>query len=140
MEQLRNILAALRPGGHYICTTPNRLTGPHDISAGFDDEPRGFQLREYTYHELAPAFRQAGFRRVRVLERAHGRGLVGFVKLLAAAGAPGAPAIERWGRRAVSLPLAPYVLVERLAMAWPGDVSRMRVFCRLLNIQMMAER
>jgi hypothetical protein len=40
----------------------------------------------------------------------------------------------------VTLPLAPYLLVEQLGASWPGDVSKMRVFCRLLNIRIMAER
>jgi SAM-dependent methyltransferase len=140
MEQLRNIAEALKPGGRYICITPNRLTGPHDISAGFDSEPRGFHLREYTYRELAPAFRRAGFRRVSVLEGAQGRALARLVELLAPASATAARAIERSGQRVVTLPLAPYLLVEQLGASWPGDVSKMRVFCRLLNIRIMAER
>src|ERR1700760_4675749 len=37
-EQLRNILQALAPGARYICITPNRLTGPHDVSSHLDRE------------------------------------------------------------------------------------------------------
>jgi hypothetical protein len=140
MEQLRSIADALRPGGRYICITPNRLTGPHDISAGFDDEARGFHLREYTYRELACAFRRAGFRRVRVVESMHGRALARLVTRLASVSPRAARAIERWGLHAVTVPIAPYVIVERLAAAWPGDVSENRVFSRLLNIRVIGER
>ena len=31
--QLNNILDALAPGGAYLCVTPNKLNGPHDISS-----------------------------------------------------------------------------------------------------------
>jgi SAM-dependent methyltransferase len=140
LEQLRGVAVALRPGGKYICITPNRVTGPHDISAGFADEARGFHLREYTYRELASAFRMAGFRRLRVLERAHGRALTAAATVMAPFTSVGAGALERWGLRTVSLPLAPYLLIERLAQSWPGDVSRMRVFRRLLDIRLIAER
>ncbi|HEY9660429.1 MAG TPA: class I SAM-dependent methyltransferase, partial [Allocoleopsis sp.] len=37
VEQLQNIYRALAPGGIYICITPNRLSGPHDISHHFDE-------------------------------------------------------------------------------------------------------
>ncbi len=60
--QLTEILRILKPGGCYVCTTPNRLTGPHDISRYFGYEPRGFHLREYTYASLASLFLAAGFR------------------------------------------------------------------------------
>jgi SAM-dependent methyltransferase len=63
-EQLRNIFGALAPGGLYVCITPNRLDGPHDISRHFSDEPEGFHLKEYTVTELEALFRRAGFRRV----------------------------------------------------------------------------
>ena len=62
--QLSNIYQALAPGGVYICITPNRLTGPHDISLYFDSVATGFHLKEYTSSELIPLFRRVGFRSV----------------------------------------------------------------------------
>lgn len=62
-EQLANIFQALAPGGAYLCITPNRLTGPHDISKYFDSTASGFHLKEYTITELCGIFRKAGFRR-----------------------------------------------------------------------------
>jgi SAM-dependent methyltransferase len=62
--QLREIVRVLKPGGKYICTTPNRLTGPHDISRYFSYEPLGFHLREYDHGSLDRIFRRAGFRSV----------------------------------------------------------------------------
>jgi SAM-dependent methyltransferase len=54
----------LRDGGRYVCVTPNRLYGPHDVSKYFDDEARGLHLKEYTFSELARLLRDAGFSRV----------------------------------------------------------------------------
>jgi SAM-dependent methyltransferase len=73
LEQVGNIYDCLRPGGAYVCITPHRLTGPHDISAYFDDTPSGFHLKEYTISELASLFSSVGFSRVRVLVGARGR-------------------------------------------------------------------
>ena len=73
LEQLRNIHAALAPGGRYLCVTPNRLTGPHDISRYFGEEARGFHLKEYSARELMALFRQAGFERPEVHALIHGR-------------------------------------------------------------------
>jgi len=66
-EQLGNIYQALRPGGVYVCITPNRLSGPHDVSRYFDDVATGFHLREYSVGELVRLFRAAGFRKFKVL-------------------------------------------------------------------------
>ena len=72
-EQLRNILQALAPGGHYICITPNRLNGPHDVSSHFDREATGFHIKEYTVTELTHLFRAAGFAKARAWAQAKGR-------------------------------------------------------------------
>jgi SAM-dependent methyltransferase len=63
-DQLANVFRALAPGGIYMCNTPNRLSGPHDISKGFDEEATCLHLKEYTSRELADLFRKAGFSRV----------------------------------------------------------------------------
>ncbi len=65
MEQLGNVYTALRSGGKYICITPNRVSGPHDISMYFDDVATGFHMKEYTFFELAKIFREAGFSKVK---------------------------------------------------------------------------
>lgn len=75
LDQSRDARRALRPGGVYICFTPNRLSGPHDISEHFADTPQGFHLREYTTTELAGAFRQAGFSRIKFMLTVRGRRL-----------------------------------------------------------------
>jgi SAM-dependent methyltransferase len=73
VEQLENVLDVLSPGGRYICVTPNRLNGPHDISRNFDRVARGFHLREYTVTELSTLFRQVGFTKIGVYVGGHGR-------------------------------------------------------------------
>ena len=67
LEQLEGIWRALRPGGVYICVTPNRLNGPHDISRHFDSVATGFHLKEYTVGELSRLLRKVGFRKVQAL-------------------------------------------------------------------------
>ncbi|PYP71947.1 MAG: class I SAM-dependent methyltransferase [Gemmatimonadetes bacterium] len=73
LEQLENIVKVLVPGGVYICITPNRLTGPHDISRHFDAVATGFHLREYTRTELRDLFKAAGFSRSGVYLAGRGR-------------------------------------------------------------------
>lgn len=66
-EQLTNIYQALKKKGTYICVTPNRLSGPHDISKYFDPIATGFHLKEYTTAELTDLFKQVGFTQFKVL-------------------------------------------------------------------------
>jgi hypothetical protein len=47
-----------------MCVTPNRTSGPHDISSYFDDVATGFHLKEYTFAELRALLRGAGFAKV----------------------------------------------------------------------------
>jgi SAM-dependent methyltransferase len=65
-EQLENIFQAMAPSGICICITPNRLSGPHDISRYFDQVATGFHLKEYSILELSSLFRKVGFSRVRI--------------------------------------------------------------------------
>lgn len=64
-RHLRAVARVLRPGGRYVFETPSRLSGPHDVSKHFDRVATGFHLREYTYGELLPLLRAAGFRAAR---------------------------------------------------------------------------
>lgn len=66
----------LRPGGRYVCLTPNRLDGPHDVSAHFDDEATGFHLKEYTTRDLRSLFEGAGFSGMQVLLKVRARTFV----------------------------------------------------------------
>lgn len=66
LEQLQNVFRALAPGGLYVCVTPSRLNGPHDVSRYFDTVATGFHLREYTAAELVPLFTEVGFREMKV--------------------------------------------------------------------------
>jgi SAM-dependent methyltransferase len=46
LDQLHNIHRAMAPGGAYLCVTPNRMTGPHDVPESFDREARGAPQKE----------------------------------------------------------------------------------------------
>ena len=114
LEQLRNLFAALAPGGSYFCVTPNRLNGPHDVSKFFDLEARGFHLKEYTITELDALFREVGFRKVEArvrFGRSHLRlplGLLkGFERILSALPVAWRRRVGRWPliRNLLSAPL-----------------------------------
>lgn len=65
IEQLHNIYRVLVPNGIYVCITPNRLAGPHDISKYFNDEiATGFHLKEYTHTELSSLLSSVGFSKI----------------------------------------------------------------------------
>ena len=98
LEHLEEVHRILRPGGLYVCVTPNRIYGPHDISRYFVDRPQGLHLREYTHGTLARLLRQAGFR--------------GPARLAG---------IARPGERR---PLLPATVFERLAWALPARLRR----------------
>lgn len=79
LDQMRAVHEVLRDGGRYICVTPNRLWGPHDVSRYFADTPQGFHLCEYTAGELAGTLRAAGFAHVQVLLSWRGRHLTPLI-------------------------------------------------------------
>ncbi|MCP4898677.1 MAG: class I SAM-dependent methyltransferase [bacterium] len=66
-EHAKEIYRLLAENGSYVCVTPNRLLGPHDISKHFDESATGLHLCEYGYRELTRLLRNAGFRRVMAL-------------------------------------------------------------------------
>jgi ubiquinone/menaquinone biosynthesis C-methylase UbiE len=66
-ERMREIFRVLKPGGRYLCRTPNRFSGPHDISMYFDDVAHGTHMREYSYKSLCKLMRDSGFVRPRII-------------------------------------------------------------------------
>lgn len=63
--QLAGIHRSLASGGRYFCITPNRLYGPRDISAHYDEAATGLHLKEYCARELRALLLRTGFRKVR---------------------------------------------------------------------------
>ena len=74
LEHMLDVYRALKPGGVYICRTPNLYSGPHDISMFFCHEPpaQGLHLKEYTYGELRELYVRAGFKQVHAIVGARG--------------------------------------------------------------------
>jgi ubiquinone/menaquinone biosynthesis C-methylase UbiE len=99
-EQLSEIFKALRPGGRYLCITPNRYCGPHDVSVYFDDEPTGFHLKEYSNRDLVALFHSAGFRQFSAL--------ISYRNFVV-------PAL---------LPIWPFLIYERLVAAMPRVIGK----------------
>jgi SAM-dependent methyltransferase len=57
----------LRRGGVLSVETPNRTTGPQDISRGFTVVAQGLHLKEYSVYEVLHQFKTAGFVNVKGL-------------------------------------------------------------------------
>jgi SAM-dependent methyltransferase len=116
--QLKNIFNSLKRHGVYYCVTPNRLSGPHDVSRSFDDEATGLHLKEYTVTELVSMFRQAGFVRTKIY--------FGF------------------GRYGMFLPVFPYKVAERFLGSLPHKARKLVTFNRvsriLLGIRMTGQK
>lgn len=83
-QQIASVLRALRPGGCYVCVTPNRINGPHDISQFFDTVASGLHMKEYTYRDLDRLFRSLGFDSTRACIGVKGRFFAVPVGLIAA--------------------------------------------------------
>ncbi len=111
-EQLRELARVLTPGGAYLCVTPNRLSGPHDISRYFERVASGLHLHEYTVGELAELFAEAGFSKFSVRRVVRSR--------------------------SVSIPAGPIAAFERLLepLPWPlrSRVARAEPIARALEI------
>jgi SAM-dependent methyltransferase len=115
-EQLREIYTALAPGGTYLCFTPNSISGPHDVSRGFDPVATGLHLHEYTVAELDRMFRHVGFKHTQVL----------------------------LPRGNVRLPVSAITALESCVGALPGPLSRKVAYFRpmrgFLGIRIVAKK
>ena len=60
-DQLENIYKSLSPGGIYLCVTPNRLNGPHDISRDFDTVATGFSPKGIHCNGVKRTLPKSGF-------------------------------------------------------------------------------
>lgn len=69
LYHLREVHRVLRSGGKYLCITPYRYTGPHDVSKFFTETASGLHLKEYTYRDLSWLMRKVGFKKVSVQAR-----------------------------------------------------------------------
>ena len=118
LKQLHNIYGALAPGGIYMCVTPNRLNGPHDVSKYFDTVATGFHLKEYTITELCHLFQTTGFSKVRV-----------FVSLK---------------NIRVFLPVLPFNICEKMLSALPYSLRKSlassRPVAKLLGIRLVGTK
>ena len=70
--QLADIFRILKPGGAYICITPNKVNGPWDISYYYDEFATAFHLKEYTNEELVALFKSIGFKTSKLYVGARG--------------------------------------------------------------------
>ena len=114
IEHVMGVFEALKPGGIYICMTPHRHAGPHDISKFFEREASGFHLHEYTHAEVVSLLRRAGFGRIRLW--------------------------KRLGSRYIEMPLAPPILLEKVLE--PLHYRTKRAIARLMfgMIRLIAEK
>lgn len=118
IAQLQDLYRLLKPGGTYLCITPNRWYGPGDISQYFDREATGFHLKEYTHQELACLIKQVGFSRLRTY--AGGRGYY----------LPCPQGIIAWVEG----------LMARLPVAWRRPVGQFWPIKAILGIIVIAEK
>jgi len=103
--QLKNVFRALKAGGVYFCITPNRLSGPHDISRNFDAVAAGLHLKEYTMTELDALFRKVGFTKTRIFT----------------------------GVSNIFLPVLPYKIIEKLFDILPQSLRKLLTFNKIVR-------
>ena len=106
-RQLENLYAALKSGGIYFCSTPNRLSGPHDVSRNFDSTATGLHLKEFTASELAALFKEVGFSKSRIY--------------------------FKFGQINLFLPVFPFKLIEKIVGILPESLRRFFTFNRAVR-------
>ena len=113
-EHVGSVWRALRSGGVYICITPHRYSGPHDISKFFERSASGLHLHEYTHAEIVSLFRNAGFGSIRPCKRS--------------------------GLHYLVMPYRPVYLLERLLGAAPYRIRKRAAELLFGTIRMIAEK
>ena len=117
-DQLRNIYTALAPGGTYICATPHRFNGPHDVSRFFDRTATGFHLKEYTNIELYSLLQNAGFTNIRSILTIKGRS--SFIP--------------------ISLPILLEAALDRLPFRLKRTISTTPIFSNILGVCILGRK
>ena len=107
-EHAAEVRRCLGPGGVYLCITPNRLTGPHDVSRHFSTAPEGLHLREYAIRDQRDLLLGVGFRDVRV-------------------------AVVLGGEVLAVGPGRAYILLESPLARLPASTRRKRLVAKVLN-------
>ena len=65
VDHFKGVFSILQSGGKYILDTPHRYFGPSDVSRIFGyAEAQGMHLKEYNYHEIRSALKEAEFTRI----------------------------------------------------------------------------
>lgn len=113
-EHVESVYRALKAGGVYICITPHRYSGPHDISQFFERGASGFHLHEYTHAEIVSMFRDAGFGRIRPC--------------------------KRFGLHYLMIPYLPLYVLERMLEPLPYRLRRSMAQLLFGTIRMVAEK
>lgn len=104
-RQLQNVFRALKKDGVYFCITPNRLSGPHDVSRNFDAAATGLHLKEYTVTELDRIFRKVGFSKTKIY----------------------------LGVSGIFLPVFPYKIIEKLLDMLPQRARKLLTFNKIVR-------
>lgn len=117
-RQLENLYAALKTGGVYFCSTPNRTSGPHDVSRNFDATATGLHLKEFTVRELEALFKEVGFSKSKVY--------------------------FKFGKNNFFLPTFPFKAIEKIIGFFPEAARRFFTFNRavrfLLGIRLIGTK
>lgn len=114
VEHIEGVYRILKEGGVFICATPHRFSGPHDISRYFDKSASGFHLHEYTQAEIASILREVGFGRIK--------------------------SCKRLGRLYMMMPYIPLYIFEKIFEPFPYRLRRMMAKPIFGMIRMIAEK
>mgnify|MGYP005855348535 CR=1 FL=1 len=109
---LDNVYRILVPRGIYLCITPSRISGPHDVSKYFSSHAEGMHLREYSFSDLRKKLNRAGFRRFKYVI-----GAKGFFS---------------------TVPVGLVELFERIVSRLPKRIAKLPVIRTLLSVRILA--